>query len=274
MMAQYQRGLEEWPIAPESINVDTRYGKTHLLAVGDAALPPLFYFHGWGGNAAGLPTELDLPTITRHFRVYCPDTIGQTGRSAPQRPSTVGSAYGEWIVDVFDALKIRSANVMGISGGGYLTLKLSAYAPDRVQKAMAISTAGVVPASLDWSTMLRIMPAMLFPSVTTARWFTKAMSAPDTPVTQTEKFAQGMALFFKHYRYERAAPAPLTDQELSRITAPLHIRMGAHERNFDVAKVISRIKSHVPHATVEVVEDLGHIQQVSSASLISYFEGK
>ncbi len=45
---------------------------------------------------------------------------------------------------MFESLNIASTYVAGISGGGYLALKASSYAPEVVKKTFAIASAGFV----------------------------------------------------------------------------------------------------------------------------------
>ncbi len=103
----YDQSLAAWPIAPESILVDTRIARTHILMVGDRDKPALFYFHGWNGNAGGNHTELDLQRLTEHYCVYLPDTPGQTGRSEAVRHDTRANAYADWAQDILDELRIE-----------------------------------------------------------------------------------------------------------------------------------------------------------------------
>ena len=93
-MQHYDVAVSKWDIQPESIYVDTRFGKTHILRIGASSKPPFVYFHGWNGNAAGVYTELDIPRLAETFQIHVVDTIGQSGKSAPIRLDTKDSSYG------------------------------------------------------------------------------------------------------------------------------------------------------------------------------------
>jgi pimeloyl-ACP methyl ester carboxylesterase len=107
MMAAYDATLEQWPVPYESMTIPTRHGDTHLIVSGAPDFPPLILLGGAGANATRwLPNVCDL---SRTFRTYAIDAIGESGKSAPNRPSYRGDAYGEWLVDAFDALKVEKA---------------------------------------------------------------------------------------------------------------------------------------------------------------------
>ena len=258
MMAHYETMLARWPVAPMSHYVETRHGTTHVLSVGPDDAPALFIFHGWSGNASTTYQEYDLRQLTQQYRIFCPDTIGQSGRSAPNKPMTSGPAYGEWLSDVFDGLHVERARVMGISGGGFLALKIASYAPERVIKAVAMSTAGIVSMTPRLGFIKHALPVMVYPTPATARRFASAVCAPTTPAEQREAFAEGMHLLFKHYKVHRSGPQPLSDDELSRITVPVLILMGQYEQTCNVPKLLERARRLIPRVETELVPDAGH----------------
>jgi len=260
-MSHYEATLSSWPVPKRSIYVSTRHGETHVLIAGNPGAPPLFIFHGWGGDAAGASQEYDLSLLGERYRLYIPDTIGQRGRSAPSRPPTDGAAYGEWIADMFDELEVESTNVVGISGGGYLSLKIASHAPERVRKALIMSTAGMVSPAVSWRLLL-VVPVVIYPSMKTVRWFLRALSSPTTKPELMEDFAISIYLMFKHHRYDRTVPAPLSDDELHRITAPVLILMGKHDASWNVTRLAERARAHMANVQVDLVENAGHVMTI------------
>jgi pimeloyl-ACP methyl ester carboxylesterase len=271
MMARYDADLEAWPVPYESRYVETRHGRTHLLIAGEKRLPPLVYFHGWGGNATLAAGDLDLPALTRQYRVYAPDTIGQFGRSAPTRPAADGPAYGEWIADLFDALEIEQANVTGISGGGYLALKIAAYAPERVAKAFVISTSGIAGATSRSSKLLGLfidsVPTVLWPRRLLV-WLAQRYRPPAADPDKVQAVAEGLLDIAKHCK-RFPQPGTLSDEELQRITAPVFILMGKHDPTCDVDRVIERAHRLIANVHAEIVEDAGHVLTMDRPDLVN-----
>jgi hypothetical protein len=48
LMTLYDEGLQCWPVPFETFFVDTRYGRTHVIASGDPASPQLVLIHPKG----------------------------------------------------------------------------------------------------------------------------------------------------------------------------------------------------------------------------------
>ena len=79
MMELYDKQLKSLNIAHEDLYVETRFGKTHILKVGNPDGKPLLFFHG--GNSTA-PHNLErFPTLLDKFCVYAVDTIGHPGKS-------------------------------------------------------------------------------------------------------------------------------------------------------------------------------------------------
>ena len=96
--ALYGEVLANLGLAHESLTVGTRFGDTHVLAVGPVSAPPAVFFPG--GNFLN-PTCLRwfLPLAQGH-RLYAPDIVGQPGLSAQSRPSPGGDGHAFWVEDV------------------------------------------------------------------------------------------------------------------------------------------------------------------------------
>jgi pimeloyl-ACP methyl ester carboxylesterase len=88
----------------------------------------------WRPNVAGL---------SRHFRVYAVDVVGQGGYSVASRKIGKREDYVAWMNQLFDGLGIDKASIVGNSYGGFLAFNQASRAPDRVERIVAISPPGV-----------------------------------------------------------------------------------------------------------------------------------
>ena len=257
IMALYDSALAHAPVQYETATVKTRYGHTHVLMGGPVNGQSIVVFHGWNGNAAGVGSE--FPFLFDSFRVYMPDIIGHPGRSSANRPSVTGSTFADWTADVLDALNIQKSIVLGISGGGWVTLKFASYYPQKVSQAVVISTDGLSPTNT-LGMLWGMLPVALFPNRTTAGWFLKFMTSPNTPKEDhAQAFAKTMRIFIKHFKTQ-GNPGQLTNDELRQITSPLLVLMGEYERVFKLQTAVERANSLIPGlVSAEIVPNAGHL---------------
>src|SRR5262249_10521150 len=104
--------------------------RTHCLEAGEGE--PLVLIHsGEFGGRAELSWRYNIAALAERFHVYAPDVVG-FGRSSKLYHFTDAGRYRvEHIRRFMDALCIDSAQFMGNSFGGSLTLPLAAHHPPR-----------------------------------------------------------------------------------------------------------------------------------------------
>jgi pimeloyl-ACP methyl ester carboxylesterase len=274
-MAWYDAELARQPVPVESRFVETRFGPTHLIIAGPVDAPPLVLVQGLGGNA--MMWRPQLAAFARHHRVHALDVIGQTGRSAPAHPPHTGPAYAEWLVDVYDALEIERADILGLSMGGRLVLKFGAHAPERIRKAVLLSSIGFT--MLGFGLFVHLLPVgfnLLTPSREVIGGLVRRILAPgcDAQDENLASLVEAFCLFVTHYRQEtwRGLPLafPLPRAELRRHTAPTLLLMGQHEVLFNPQAVIARARRVLPNlVAAEIVPHAGHLMHYEQPDAVN-----
>jgi pimeloyl-ACP methyl ester carboxylesterase len=267
IMAAYDAAVARAPVPYESRTLNTRHGETHVLVGGPSGAPPLLLFHSWNGSAGGIGHE--FPFLLERYRVYMPDIIGHPGRSAPTRLDTAGAGYAEWAADLLDALKLPPCPAVGISGGGWMTLKITAHLAGRVTRAAAVSTDGL--AHMD---MLNVaywmLPSAVFPSPYTVRRFYRFVTSPRAPYNPeaARRFCDDMLVVLRNFR-PQGNPGLISDEELGRITPPTLVLMGEDERAFPPRESVLRAHARIPGlVAAELVPRAGHLMTVDQPKLL------
>nr|MCR5649820.1 hypothetical protein [Lachnospiraceae bacterium] len=100
----YDKTLASLDIPYSEDCIDTSFGKTHCLLVGDPKKPRICTIHG-GNGIATLNLKLFLPLL-EEYCIIAPDVIGMPGKSDPYRNiSSKKDEYGLWIKEVLDYYK-------------------------------------------------------------------------------------------------------------------------------------------------------------------------
>jgi pimeloyl-ACP methyl ester carboxylesterase len=170
----YERVLSLWPVAHEALDLATHWGITHVNAAGPEHAPAMVLLPGFGANSTmWFPNILDLSS---HYRIYALDTNGQPGKSLPTRPLTAENS-AQWLGEVFDALKLENAHVVGISLGGWLGLDFAIRQPARVGRLVLLDPAASfepMSAAFLWHSFIPIMVHPTRPGlIRYFRWMTK-----------------------------------------------------------------------------------------------------
>jgi len=262
VMAHYDRLLARWPAPYETVRVATRYGETFGIVSGEASAPPLVLLHGASSNA--LAWGGDVIELSRRFRTYALDVIGEPGRSAPARPPWPGPAYAEWLTDVLAGLHLANIALMGISQGGWLALKFAARCPERVTKLVLLAPGGIAAPRLSF--LLRAIPLSFM-----GRWGAEAINRI---VFGREPIAEEVASFMNeimtHFK-PRIEPQPLyTDAELAALTMPILLIAGAADALLPAEQVAARLSRCAPDVTARILPHAGHVLHMLAPEIVPF----
>ena len=264
IMSVYEKYLSRWPEPFECINVPTRYGNTHIIINGPKDAPPIVLLHGQGGTATmWLP---NIIALSRDYRTYAIDTIGDIGKSElnnlDKYPKN-GQAYSDWLVDIFNELDISQAFIIGLSMGGWLTMNLSVYAPERVKKIVLLGPAGI---SSVFTTVFHIIPVSINPSDANFKKYLH-WAIGDNPLVH-DAFAEYIVTYFKcKQRY--AWPKRFSNEMLSRITVPTLLFIGRKDATFKKEKDIDRAAKMIPNVQLEIIDNCGHAMNIENADFVN-----
>jgi pimeloyl-ACP methyl ester carboxylesterase len=279
MRSWYESLLGEFEVPVESLYVKTRFGNTHMLAAGPESGEPVILLQGVTGSAPLWRRQ--FPDLSREFRVFALDTVGQPGRSDPNPPSYLTDDHANWLVDVMDGLGLESAHFAGVSSGGNVVMQMAIAFPERVRKIVMISPTGLVRMRLPvkiWlqSYLYKIRDADALEDSLTARSVTR----PRPGQTRDRQLARLMILASKHYRVDRSLG--IYDEKSGRVDiragmrvlgkflfaergavlrsckAPVLLVLGEQELFYDPEKLAARAKASIPQLEVEIVPGASH----------------
>ncbi len=224
----YDRLLASWGIPVREVDVDTSYGKTHVILAGSPSAPPLILFHGVGDDSAVM-WILNARELSRHFRLMAVDTLGGSGKSEPDGRYGKGFDLARWLGDVLDGLEIKKAFAAGVSYGAYHVQLLLASFPERIEKIIPL--AGYLYAKGYGSgkfavlgRMIRtMMPEALNPTEENAVRLGSKLAGPNSERLFSDKrFMDHFRLLMKHYNNRAQfvhSRRPFTPAEIELIRA-------------------------------------------------------
>jgi pimeloyl-ACP methyl ester carboxylesterase len=250
VMDLYDGVLAHWPVPYETRMIPTRHGDTFAIVSGDADAPPLVLLHGAAGNCA--TWGADVASYSQRYHVVALDLPGEAGKSAPNRPAWDGPAFADWLTDVFDALDIDQAVLVGMSQGGWTALKFAVTCPARVHRLVLICPGGVTVGKVSaflWMMVLGVLGP--WGARRTVRMLFARQPIPDG-------VEDILTTVMSHFKPRVGIPVIFTDEELRRLTMPVYLIGGDQDALFDNEKTALRLRGLVPDLTVKIVPGAGH----------------
>jgi pimeloyl-ACP methyl ester carboxylesterase len=276
-MAWYDRAWERLTVPVESFMLSTRFGETHVISAGPPDAPAVALIQGLGGNA--MLWEPQIADLAVSYRVYAIDVVGQTGRSAPTRPSYRDTSYSLWLTDVLDALGVERISLVGLSMGGRLAMQFTGFTPQRIHRLALLSSIGIGMQSFRF--IRRALPIGLQlgrPADERLRRLIQAIvGVPGR--TLDERVSEAMFLLLKHFRFG-TGPREVLDglsllfalpsEDLQRLSAPTLLLMGEYEVLFNPQTVLERARRLMPGlVAAEIVPNAGHVMNYDQPAWVN-----
>lgn len=256
-MAAYDATMKLWPVSYDSLCVPTGFGQTYITVSGPAGAPPLVLLHGLSvGAGMWIP---NIAALSRDYRVYAPDVMGEVGRSIPGKLMVSRADCAEWLTEVFNELKIDRAHVAGLSKGGWLALNFALAAPARVRSLVLLAPSSAFT-QVRFSFVLKGLQLAALPTrqsvERTLRWVSpRAFDGNKLG----EKLAEQMFVGLQQMRFIRMVmPRPFCDEELRAVSVPTLLLLAEREVLFELKPFRERAARLVPGIEAEVIPDAGH----------------
>lgn len=191
----YDELLRLWCVDKKELDVDTSFGKTHVITSGRPENPPVILFHGVGDDSA-IMWIYNIKELVVHFFVIAIDTIGGPGKSEPNERYFMNFEQSLWIDEILDFFNINKTNIIGVSNGSYIAQYYSIKKPERVNKVICMAGSIITKKSPNpiFRMMKVFLPEALFPTKKNVRKLLAKMCGPNYNV-----FTDNPALFLHWY---------------------------------------------------------------------------
>lgn len=108
----------------------------HLIERGSG--PPLLMIHGFGGSTFSFRHQIG--PLSAHRRVIALDLPGFGLSDRPDSSPLSHTAQADRLREFIDRMEIERADVLGMSMGGAIALRLAAAYPERVERLLLVAT--------------------------------------------------------------------------------------------------------------------------------------
>jgi pimeloyl-ACP methyl ester carboxylesterase len=121
--------------------IDVDGVSTRFAEAGSPDLPALVLLHGTGGHWETFAPNLG--PLSKHFRCIAIDMVGNGFSDKPDYDYEI-AVYVRHVLGVMDALGVDRASFIGMSLGAWVSARLALDHPDRTDKLVLLSPAGLV----------------------------------------------------------------------------------------------------------------------------------
>ena len=250
----YNDLMEFWPVPYETMEIETEYGRCHVIVSGPQEGEPVLMLHGMTANSA-----MWYPTIeaVQNYRVHCVDAPGDFGKSVVLKPIRTSEDAVSWIDQLLAALQLETATFIGHSMGGWFCSNFAINRPERINRLLLLAPVATFMPIPFLKLLLKVYPAMLWPKPNRIRrawnWFCSTNYTLPPHV---------MNLIIAAYTYGRSqlsvVPTVIEKEAWIRLLAPVLFLVGSQEKIYNADQVMKTVEELLPHAEIKEINDAGH----------------
>ena len=257
----YDRQLKSLNVEYEDLFVNTRFGQSHLIKLGNPSGKPLLIFHG--GNSTTPYYLSGFAPLFAHFCIYAVDTIGHPGKSAHTVLSAKNMEYGEWAADTIDGLGFQKMNCLGGSFGGGILVKLMCVAPEKIEKSVLIVPSAIANVSTLNLAFSMGIPMIFYILTRKNYWLKKAI----LPMAIEEKKIDTDTLemvrsSFEYVNVKMEMPSNVKAEDLTKCKAPTFVIAAEKDSMFPGEKVIAKAEKILPNVKTLLLKNQGHLHVI------------
>jgi len=264
--ARYREILSQWPVPNRQFTVPTRAGETFIIACGPEDAPPVLLFHG--SASSSFMWLNDSATLAKDFRVYAVDLIGEPGLSARTRYRPGTDEHALWLDDVFQALSLNAASLVGVSLGGWLALDYAIRRPARVKALALVCPAGIGKIK---NFLLKAFPLFFLGEWGRKRIRAMVMGRAYTTLPPPAKpISDFLGLIFRNFNPRRDPIPPASDQALQTLKMPIAIFIGGEDALIDSHDTKRRAEKLLPQAEIHFDPNIGHFIPTPTKEIVDF----
>lgn len=264
-MAAYDRIMvERWPVPYETQDVDTRFGRTHVISSGPEHGKPIVLLHG-GGSCSAMWFSIVGRLVDAGYRCVALDRVGDVGRSTIKEVPQDEQALADWLLDGLDSLGIDKPPMVGLSYGAFMNINFARVHPDRISSIIMLTPGGVF-ARLRRRWTLRMVVSIgsrYEPLVRNAFSYISGGREPDEAVFELAR------LSWATWKGPEYMPPVYSDDELRSITHPSLLLVGDRDVIYDPVKVLRRADETMPDVEVALITGGGHTLSLDEPEAVS-----
>jgi pimeloyl-ACP methyl ester carboxylesterase len=253
-LSNYQKELKSWSVHTEELDIETEFGKTHIISFGTPQGKPLILLHWFYSNST--EWKYMAPFLQERYRVYAIDIIGDMGKSYAYNPPKSEIEVSQWFNQVLDGLSLNKVSICGHSNGGFQAMLIAQQNPDRVEKLILLAPAAGFK-SFSFEFYLSVFGTAIFPNDIILETFKNSGTLKANQ--WSKEMTEMLTLSFRVAASQlRVYPREFSDAELKAIKVPTLLILGNEEMIYSPAEAAERASRILPNSKVIILPNCGH----------------
>ena len=253
----YDQKLKDLQIDYTSKLINTDFGKTNCIIIGDSTKPPLVIIHGSNGCA---PISIETyPNLYKEFQIFAIDVLAQPNKSAENRLSMKDNSYGLWMNQIINNLNLKNVTMVGFSFGGLIILKTLIQNESTIKEVYLSAPAYIVNGNPFTALFKVFVPMKRYMRTQNSKYLKKFL---ETLFTEPDEFAYNyLSKVFLYFKMDFTAVPVIKKAEANLINTPINLFAAKKDIMFPGKKMLKRANKIFPSLKEAILfENSKHVQ--------------
>jgi pimeloyl-ACP methyl ester carboxylesterase len=267
----YQAVLDQWPVPYTELRVPTRVGETHVIASGPSGAPAVVLMHALFATATSWYRNVE--SLSKHFRTYAVDVIGEANQSRPACRVTTQEEMAHWFGELLDQLGVQQTYLVGNSYGGFMSAYYAMRMPKRVRRLVLIGPAATFHQMIPFYINMFVPKGMylFFPRLPgVKRAMRRAVNWMHAGLPRDPFWEPLFYQVLVHGSMTlQILPKLYSKEELDQIIAPTLLLIGERDKIYRPQDTIRAAKKLMPDLRAELIPGAHHITALSRPEIVN-----
>jgi pimeloyl-ACP methyl ester carboxylesterase len=252
-----------WSAHPDELEVETRFGPTHVFHWAGAGVP-IVLLHGAGASSImWAPLVAELTGLS----IFAIDGIGEPGLTVQSEAVRDTGDLVAWLDQTLDGLALDRVHLVGASYGGWTALHVALRSPERVATLTLLEPVLTRLRPYFWAHGLSVGAAFALPN--SIRRPALRRLHMETAADLDARFSRFGRLGLMKHRRGVPKPAPVADAELLSVRTPTLVLLGDKSEVHRSTALAAHVRATMPNVECELVANTGHSLPLDRAQTIA-----
>jgi len=263
--AYYLERAKAWPVASETMLLDTPSGTTLVRASGSVTHPPLVLLPAV--RTSSLMWSYSIAKLSANHRTYALDILGDAGLSVSRCEILKPEDLARWLDEILTVLVPQGpVSLMGISYGGWLAGQYALRFPGRLRSLVLLAPGGIV-LPISFAFLVRVtLHSLPVPGLRggplrrVLRWLSPdAARGDDACRARVEQTITDVQMAVRHFALPRPDwPTIFDDKDWQGLSVPCLFLIGEKEKIYSAKAAVRRLNRVAPQVKAEIIPGAGH----------------
>ncbi|MEO8516248.1 MAG: alpha/beta hydrolase [Flavobacterium sp.] len=262
----YNKSLLLWDAPYQEEDIQTSFGKAHIIIAGPTEAAPLVLLHGM--DATSTMWFPNIKALSKNHRVYAIDFLNEVGKSQSVEKSLSKEEIVMWYNEIFNHYKLKKIDLIGASKGGWLATLLATQDNNKIDKLILLSPAQTFKGIDQTGKASSALFLKVFP---TRKRLNKTLEAFSFyPYNINPVYKNQFYLGNKHTKSSSdfLQLQPFSNDDLKKINSPVLVLIGDHDIINSNESLIDA-KKFLPNCKTEIIKNAGHFISIDQSQAVN-----